>query len=111
MPGRVVALLPNAGLGNKLFVWARAEVFAMLNDMPNDTMGWTWPKIGPILRSERSLRMYGRYICSRKGAGSIALATGFLTGKLVIEPEVAALPRCSARRSRTYVFKHHTSWR
>ena len=111
MSGRVVALLPNAGLGNKLFVWAKAEVFAMLNDMSNDTMGWTWPKIGPILRNERSLRMYGRYIRSRKWAGSIALATGFLTGKLVIEPEVAALPRCSARGSRTYVFKDHPSWR
>jgi hypothetical protein len=75
MLGRVVALLPNVGLANKLFVWAKAEVFAMLNDMPNDTMGWTWPKIGPTLCGERSLRMYGRYIRSRKGAGSIALAT------------------------------------
>ena len=69
MSGRVVALLPTAGLGNKLFVWAKAEVFAMLNDMSNDTMGWTWPKIGPILRNERNLRMYGRYIRSRKGRG------------------------------------------
>jgi hypothetical protein len=111
IPGRVVAILPNAGLGNKLFVWAKAQVFAMLNDMPNDTIGWTWPKIGPILRSERSPRMYGRYIRSRMGAGGIALATGFLTGKLIIEPEVAALPRCSTRESRTYVFKDSPSWR
>jgi hypothetical protein len=36
MPGRVVALLPNAGLVNKL--GAKAEVFAMLNDMPNDAI-------------------------------------------------------------------------
>jgi len=41
MPERVLALLPNAGLANKLFVWAKAEVFAMLNDMPNDTIRWT----------------------------------------------------------------------
>ena len=84
----------------------------MLNDMSNDAIGWTWPKIGPLLRGEASLRMYGRYIRSRKRAWSIALlATGFLTGRLVIEPEVAPLPSRSARGSRTYVFKDIPSWR
>src|SRR5262249_8615684 len=111
MPGRVLALLPNAGLANKLLVWAKAEVFAMLNDMPNDTIGWTWPKIGRLMRGERSLRMYGRYVRSRKSAWSIALATGFFTGRLVIEPEVARLPSRSARGSRIYVFKDIPSWR
>jgi hypothetical protein len=110
MPGRVLALLPNAGLANKLFVWAKAEVFAMLNNMPNETIGWSWPKIGPLLRGERSLRMYGRYIRSRKSARSIALATGFFTGRLLIEPKVARLPT-SARGGRIYVFKNIPSWR
>jgi len=111
MPGRVVALLPNAGLANKLFVWAKAEVFAMLNDMPNDTIGWTWPKIGPLLRSERSVRMYGQYIRSRKWACLLALAAGAFTGRLVIEPDVAPLPSTSVRESRTYVFTDISSWR
>jgi hypothetical protein len=111
MPGRVLAVLPNAGLANKLFVWAKAEVFATLNDMPSDTIGWTWPKIGPLLRGERSLRMYGRHFRSRKWACSITLATGFFAGKLVIEPEVALLPSRPGRGSQTYVFKDVPSWR
>ena len=110
MPGRVVALLPNAGLANKLFVWAKAEVFAQLNDMPNDTIGWTWPKIGPLLRGERNLRMYGRYFRSRKNDLLIALATGSFIRRIVIEPEVGRLPR-SGFGSRTYVFKDIPSWR
>jgi len=111
MPGRVLAVLPNAGLANKLFVWAKAEVFAMLNDIPNDTIGWTWPKIGPLLRGEGSLRMYGRYIRSRKRASLVGLATDFFTGGIVIEPEVGRLPSRSPRGSRIYVFKDIPSWR
>ena len=111
MPGRVVALLPNAGLANKLFVWAKAEVFAELNDMPNDTIGWTWPKIGPLLRGERNLRMYGRYFRGRKNDLLIALAKGSITRRIVIEPVVGRLPSKSAFGSRTYVFKDIPSWR
>jgi hypothetical protein len=111
MLGRVLALLPSAGLGNKLFVWAKAEVFALLNDMPCDTIGWTRPKIGPLLRGERSARLYGRYLHSKKAAGTIALATGFFTGRLVFEPEVASLKCRPALVSQTYVFKDIPSWR
>src|SRR5262245_58768639 len=59
MKSVVLALLPNAGLGNKLFVWAKAGVFAHLNRLNSMVIGWTYPKIGPLLRGERSLRMYG----------------------------------------------------
>lgn len=62
----VYANLPRAGLGNMLFVWARALVFAHLNNLPLYTSSWTHPKIGPLLRRERHTRLYWGYFESRE---------------------------------------------
>ncbi|MGI5967473.1 MAG: alpha-1,2-fucosyltransferase [Anaerotruncus rubiinfantis] len=50
--------LGGPGLGNLLFIWSRAYVFALQNGMK---MLWpTWPslKLGPWLRNERDKRTY-----------------------------------------------------
>lgn len=57
-----IALLPNAGLGNKLLVWARCMAFAQLNGLSAYVIGWNYPKIGPILRRERRDIFYGQYL-------------------------------------------------
>ena len=57
----VVALLPGAGLGNLLFVWAKAMLFAHLNGLPLRTIGWGRMKVGPWLRGEKSKRIYGGF--------------------------------------------------
>jgi hypothetical protein len=54
----VVADLPRAGLGNILFVWAKALIFSRLNDLPLEIIGWDKFKLGPWLRGERSKRDY-----------------------------------------------------
>lgn len=61
----VYADLPRAGLGNMLFVWARALVFSHLNNLPYYTSSWTHLKIGPILRRERHARLYWGYFDNR----------------------------------------------
>jgi hypothetical protein len=48
----------RAGLGNMLFPWARAEVFAARYGVPVLAPRWTQPKIGPLLRREKDLRYY-----------------------------------------------------
>ena len=35
------AELPKAGLGNKLFVWAKALALSRLNELPLVVSGWT----------------------------------------------------------------------
>ncbi len=50
--------MPNAGLGNKLFCWAHGVIFAQTNNLPHVTSGLTKFKIGPILRFEKSWRIY-----------------------------------------------------
>ena len=60
------AKLPSAGLGNKLFVWANAQIFARNNQIPCVTTGWTKLHIGPWLRGEKSKRFYFSYFRGNK---------------------------------------------
>lgn len=52
------ALLPKAGLGNKLYVWAKAAIFAKINHTILITWGWTQLSLGPFFRKEKSKRLY-----------------------------------------------------
>ncbi len=51
--------LPKAGLGNMLLVWARAVLFADMNNLPVVAPAWGKLLIGPYLRGERDKRTYG----------------------------------------------------
>jgi hypothetical protein len=57
----VVAELPNAGLANCLFVWARAAIYAHEHKLPMLTIGWNRIHLGPLLRGERVKRYYRGY--------------------------------------------------
>jgi hypothetical protein len=50
--------LPNTGLGNRLFPWARCRVFSHLHGVPMFAPVWPQFKIGPLLRREKDLRLY-----------------------------------------------------
>ncbi len=53
------AVLPRAGLGNKLFPWARCRVFSLAYGIPMIAPTWTQVQLGPLLRRDRDARMYG----------------------------------------------------
>jgi len=52
------AVLPNAGLGNKLFPWARCRVFSLEHNVPMLAPVWVQLKLGPIARGDRDTRLY-----------------------------------------------------
>lgn len=52
------AILPRAGLGNRLFPWARCRLFAHLNNIQMIGPIWHQLKVGPILRGESDARLY-----------------------------------------------------
>lgn len=52
------AILPRAGLANRLFPWARCRIFSYVNNIPMLSPRWTQIKIGPLLRRESDLRFY-----------------------------------------------------
>ena len=59
---RVMALLPRAGLGNKLLVWAKAVAFARRHNLELATFGWNNLRSRrAFLHRERDLD-YGRYL-------------------------------------------------
>lgn len=91
MKPTVLAVLPNAGLGNKLFVWAKAEVFAHLNDLDVLTVGWAYPKMRPLLRGERSSRMYARYFRQTGLMKRVELAYRCSLGRKLWEPPCARM--------------------
>lgn len=53
------AILPAAGLGNRLFPWARCYVFSQANRVPMLAPDWWQLRPGAILRREADWRIYG----------------------------------------------------
>jgi hypothetical protein len=54
------ARLPNAGLGNKLFVWAKAHMFSRLNGIPLRVTGWLQLQSGSVMHG-LDFRLYWNY--------------------------------------------------
>lgn len=50
--------LGGAGLGNLLFTWARATIFAKKNNYPMINTTWKSLKVGPLIRGELDTRGY-----------------------------------------------------
>lgn len=59
MASFVYPILPQTGLCNMLFIWARAKVASIQNNAVMIPPQWVKPfRMGPILRREKSLRYY-----------------------------------------------------
>ena len=58
LKNHVFASLPSAGLGNRLFPWARARVYSELHGLPMLQTRWWQVKLGPWLRREKDSRLY-----------------------------------------------------
>jgi hypothetical protein len=102
-----IGLLPNAGFGNKLFVWARCMVFAQLNGLSASVIGWNYPKIGPILRRERRDIFYGQHLNTPALSGRIcALLKSFCMDRRY-EP---AIQRSNLEKNTAYIFTHIPHW-
>lgn len=79
------ARLPKAGLGNKLFVWARAFVFARLNQLPLVVSGWLDLQRAPLLRGG-DLRLYWNYFQRVRQVGLVRRCLARRSAAVVREP-------------------------
>lgn len=91
MRSQSIAVLPNAGLGNVLFPWAKAHVCGALNGIPACAVGWNRPHIGPLLRRQRQWR-YQRSPF-RQVLSQIALC-GLIagSGRVIRNPPLGLIP-------------------
>lgn len=85
--GISLAVLPIAGLGNKLFVWAKAAAFAHQNRTPLAVIGWTWPRPRALFRGKaRGERQYGRYFVRRYPELAKALTSMAVMRRIIADP-------------------------
>jgi hypothetical protein len=106
-PGISLALLPNAGLGNKLFPWARAAVFAKKNNIPLAVIGWSRLRPRAILRGKGGERQYRRYFVSRTRELAKAAFTVAISQKIIVEPSLA---ESESPRRAIYLFNKIPHW-
>lgn len=110
----VLVLLPRAGLGHSLLVWARAAVFAHINRLRLQTVGWNQVRIGPWLRQERTKRFYGTYfnpdadIWDRLSVRPLYHATP--DRYKLVNPPVEPLPERELERLRWIAFSDVSHW-
>jgi hypothetical protein len=101
------ALLPVAGLGNKLSVWAKAAVFAHQHRIPLVVAGWSWPRPRALLRGGRGERQYRRYFVPRYSELARAIASIAVMRRVVAEPAVSEDLQL---RNAVYVFNKRPHW-
>lgn len=61
----VVAKLPKTGLGNKLFVWANAYVYAHQNSLPLLVVGWVHISLSSLFFWKKNARIYWGYFTTQ----------------------------------------------
>src|SRR5271166_2017680 len=80
------ARLPNTGLGNKLFIWAKAHVFASLNQLPLVVTGWTQFQKAPLLHGD--LRLYWNYFRRNVQVDPVTRLRAHFSSRVILDPPV-----------------------
>jgi len=84
------ASLPNAGLGNKLFVWARAWIYAKKNKLPLVVSGWNQLQLAPILKGG-DLRLYFNYFKNVRQLNWAKWQIAKFNFNEIVEPDLESL--------------------
>jgi hypothetical protein len=89
-----------------LLVWARAFLFAQLNDMDLIVSRWEQLKVGPILRNEKHHRLYFRYFRNPSSVNWLKKCFILAAYQKIKEPEIARLrPGALSGRRLIHVFE------
>src|SRR5690242_9418465 len=82
--------IARTGLGNGLFPWARAELFA--HDSGARVLAPRWPalRIGPYVRNEPDKRNYGGFFASAGHVGGLERMIVLAVGRRLAEREADA---------------------
>ena len=103
-----LAQVPGSGLGNQLFVWARAANFCLENDARLLRTVFTKPHIGPLLRREKDSRLYIGLFTSVAGKeidGPRKLWVKLTSSKIAEKEWVVADKRDASEGPRLVVFR------
>jgi hypothetical protein len=100
------AILPRAGLGNRLLTWARCRVFSETFSVPMLRPTWAQLKVGPLLRGETDWRTYHNLFRSAPDEVSGLRRLGvLLSARRLREPEPWRALGGAETRPRVIVFR------
>jgi Glycosyl transferase family 11 len=101
---KVYIKFPKTGLGNMMLVWARAVVFAHLNNLPIVASSWWGFHWGALLRRENKSRFYRGYFKESSKYKRLLIKFQSKLLQAELDPPVAALSGETTRKSKIYVF-------
>jgi hypothetical protein len=104
MKEKVYIKFPKTGLGNMMLVWARAVVFAHLNNLPIVTSSWWGFHWGALLRRENKSRFYLGYFTESSMCKQLLVKLQSKLLQVELDPPVALLSSYATRKSKIYVF-------
>jgi hypothetical protein len=105
------AILPNAGLGNKLFPWARCRVFSLEHGVEMLAPRWSQLKLGPLRRRDRDVRLYHNLFKPSPPGHTHGVRAWWLrlsTERVVDEPEDLHTPPVDLGARESVVFSGET---
>jgi Glycosyl transferase family 11 len=110
---KVYVKFPKVGLGNMMLVWARAVVFARLNNLEYSTSSWWGFKWGALIRGEKRKRWYWRYFMESPLSDRLSIQLFLMkvrlngTGRadIIRDPAVAVIDGASfIKRDQLFIF-------
>ena len=101
---KVFVKFPKVGLGNMMLVWARAVVFARMNNLPMVTSFWWGVRIGPFLRGEKQKRFYWGYFIESSVRQLLATYLYAFTANKIFEPALTELSTLQKTSRSLFVF-------
>ncbi len=104
----VIAKLPNAGLGNKMFVWARALIYSQRKNCPLQIFGLNRIHIGPFLRKEKVKRFYlGQFKFSLNLPELLQFCAKYFFSSKYYEPSFATIDQS---KNGLFIFSKIPAW-
>lgn len=95
---------PKTGLGNMLLLWARAIVFARLNQFEFFTSPWWGFRWGALVRREQKKRLYWHYFRETPLSKRILVFLNIKFKRIVVEPKLEVLSENELNNKSLYLF-------
>lgn len=102
---KVYVQFPKTGLGNMLLVWAKASVFAHINNLDLITSSWWGFRWGALLRGENKKRIYKNYFTETEIGKRLLAKIKLINSSVEFDPAIEIVNDVHEKPGKTYVFK------
>jgi|GEM_PF-812791 len=101
---KVYVKFPKAGLGNLMLIWAKAKLFATLNELEIVVAPWWGLRPGAWLRNEKKKRLYAGYFRESSIADRLKIKAFAINAAIVKNPAIKKIAARQQTGSKLYLF-------